>query len=299
MSVQLQSWLQDRLGVTVPLMGILRGPSLRELSVQVVEAMRGGGANQGHPWLVRLREAKGRPTARLFCFAYMTADEDAYAGWAAQLDPSVELWRVSYPELGGEHDALVRGPAEALRQHAADALAPMTDLPFAFYGHSMGGYIALDLARELETRGKAPRFVAAGALPTPEAVRAVVPSSSIATPEEISEDLALEVTKRMQFADALIEEPAFRALAVARTRRDVWLGVQAGVHRDDWAAARPQCPLWLFGGADDAMPTADKQPPKGLQPQGVEVLPGGHLFVEEPNAGAAVARKLSGWLTQT
>jgi NADPH:quinone reductase-like Zn-dependent oxidoreductase/surfactin synthase thioesterase subunit/NADP-dependent 3-hydroxy acid dehydrogenase YdfG/acyl carrier protein len=295
MSVQLQTYLQDRLGVAIPLMGILRGPSIRELATQVVDAMAKTQA-RSHSWLTRVHGPSGQPSARLFCFSYLTADEGAYAHWAASLDPSVELWRISYPELGGEHDALLRGPTEALRERAAEELLPLTDLPFGFYGHSMGGWVALDLARALEHKGRSARFIAAGALPTHATMRALLPVSNVATPEDISEDLVLEVLKRMKVAGPLIEQPALRDAIVARTRRDLWLGLNAHVQRGDWAVERPKGGLWLFGGADDPMSTADKETASALQPNGVEVLPGGHLFVEEPVAGAALAQRLSAWL---
>jgi acyl transferase domain-containing protein/NADPH:quinone reductase-like Zn-dependent oxidoreductase/surfactin synthase thioesterase subunit len=301
MSVQLQSWLQNRVGVTVPLMRILRGPSIRELSSEVLSLADRAGRKPPHAWLKQVRAAGPfAPTGRVFCFSYMTADGDAYQGWAESLHPSVELWTITYPDLGGELDALLRGPAEALRRTGADELMALTDLPYAFYGHSMGGFVALDLACELEARGRAPRFVAVGALPTLETMRSIVPQTSVATPEEISDDFVVQVMNRMQVPAALLNEPAFREQALARTRRDLWLGVQGQFQRTDKTLAQPKCPVWLFGGNHDPIATADKRPAgvPGLEPAGVVEVSGGHLFVEQSPAREQVAQRLSAWLTE-
>ena len=187
-------------------------------------------------------------------------------------------------------------PACAVCGAGADELAGLTDLPFGFYGHSMGGWVAMDLAKELERRGTAPRFVAVGALPTVETMRTILPPPA-QSPEEIAEDFVLEVMKRMQVPAAVLEHPRFRDQAIARTRRDLWLGLQGEFEKSTRAGDRPKSPVWVFGGNDDPVGTVDKQG-TALQAQQVVMVPGGHLFVEEPAAGEAIARKLSGALSR-
>jgi acyl transferase domain-containing protein/NADPH:quinone reductase-like Zn-dependent oxidoreductase/surfactin synthase thioesterase subunit/NAD(P)-dependent dehydrogenase (short-subunit alcohol dehydrogenase family) len=293
MSIQLQSWVEARLQVTVPLMKILKGASIRELSTDIVALAARASRHAPHAWLKRLT-TPASPKARLFCFSYMTSEGDAFASWVGALDPSIELWTVQYPDLGGEHDALLRGPPEGLLNLAATELTPLTDLPFGFYGHSMGGWVALDVARELEHLERKPRFVAVGALPTVETMRSIVPPG-VKTPEEISDDHVLEVLGRMQVPAALLEAPAFRQAAIARTRRDLWLGVQGAFDRDERPV--PRSPLWVFGGSDDPVLTVDKQgAQRGFDAAGVVAVPGGHLFVEEPVGRTQVTAQLSQFL---
>jgi len=91
----------------------------------------------------------------MFCFPYAGGGASAYRGWAASLPPSVEVCPVQLP---GRESRLREPPftrPEALIQAVADALIPYLDMPFVFFGHSMGGMIGFELTRELRRRGKA------------------------------------------------------------------------------------------------------------------------------------------------
>jgi medium-chain acyl-[acyl-carrier-protein] hydrolase len=103
-------------------------------------------------WLA-YREVNPRARRRLFCFPYAGGGASAYRGWAAALPADLEVCPVQLParesrlrEAAFERPApLVAALAEALQSHL--------DLPFAFFGHSMGAMIAFELTRELRRRG--------------------------------------------------------------------------------------------------------------------------------------------------
>lgn len=89
---------------------------------------------------------------RLFCFPYAGGGVMAFHGWAPQLPPEVELVAVQYP---GRGPLLGVPPYERigpLTQAVAELLAPRLDVPFAFFGHSMGALIAFEAARALRAR---------------------------------------------------------------------------------------------------------------------------------------------------
>ncbi len=92
-----------------------------------------------------------RPDARmrLFCFPYAGGGTSAYNPWAKSLPDEIALYSIRLP---GRESRLREAPhvrMAPLVQDLADALSPYLDLPFAFFGHSMGGLVTFELARQL------------------------------------------------------------------------------------------------------------------------------------------------------
>ncbi|MFL5884107.1 MAG: thioesterase II family protein [Thermoleophilaceae bacterium] len=91
--------------------------------------------------------------ARIFCFPYAGGRAQAYASWAGAMPHGCELSAFTYPGRGSRLRDRPLTSARALAGEAADALEPRLDLPFAFFGHSMGALIAFETARALRDRG--------------------------------------------------------------------------------------------------------------------------------------------------
>jgi medium-chain acyl-[acyl-carrier-protein] hydrolase len=97
---------------------------------------------------------KRRPGARLqlFCFPFAGGGASAFRGWQDQLPAWTELWPLEYPG----HETRFRDPSFDSAIPLADAicteLAAVIDLPFALFGHSMGGLLAFETARALRRR---------------------------------------------------------------------------------------------------------------------------------------------------
>jgi medium-chain acyl-[acyl-carrier-protein] hydrolase len=90
----------------------------------------------------------------MFCFPYAGGGASIYRGWGASLPGDLEVCPVQIPG----RESRLREPAfadpKAMITAIADALAPYWDLPFVFFGHSMGAMISFELARELRRRGR-------------------------------------------------------------------------------------------------------------------------------------------------
>lgn len=90
---------------------------------------------------------------RLFCFPYAGGSEIAYRTWQQNLPEAIEVLPIQLPGRGPR----MREPAltrlAPLAQALAQSLRPEMDLPFALFGHSMGGLIAFELARQLRREG--------------------------------------------------------------------------------------------------------------------------------------------------
>jgi len=90
---------------------------------------------------------------RMFCFHHAGGGASTYRGWGSSLLSDVEVCPVQTP---GRENRLREPPylnLKPLIPVLADALKPYMDLPFVFFGHSLGSLAAFELARELRRRG--------------------------------------------------------------------------------------------------------------------------------------------------
>lgn len=98
-----------------------------------------------------LRWPKPNPNARLrlFCFPFGGGGASFYRSWPDGLPTDVEFCAVQLP---GRENRLREPPFTQLSiliETLIRFLEPYLDIPFAFFGHSMGALIGFELAREL------------------------------------------------------------------------------------------------------------------------------------------------------
>ncbi|WP_399095035.1 thioesterase II family protein [Streptomyces sp. BBFR2] len=108
------------------------------------------------PWFVR-PPAAGAPAARLFCFPFSGTGASAFSAWPATVGDA-EICPVQFPgrenRLAHPHHTSYENLADQL----VEALAPLLDMPFAFFGHCAGALPAYESVLRL----------AAAGLPTPQ-----------------------------------------------------------------------------------------------------------------------------------
>jgi len=118
-------------------------------------AARGRAAVSAPRW-VAYASAPARVRLRLFVFPHAGSGTAAYRSWAAGLPPDVQLALVQLP---GREARLAEPPFRRMRDLVdalVPALAPHLDVPFAFFGHSMGAHVAFETARALRAEGREP-----------------------------------------------------------------------------------------------------------------------------------------------
>lgn len=89
------------------------------------------------------------PRLRMFCFSYAGGNASAYRDWYQQLPSDVELCSVQLPGRGARFKEKAFTSLPDLVAALSDAFAPFLDVPFVFFGHSMGAQVAFELARKL------------------------------------------------------------------------------------------------------------------------------------------------------
>lgn len=192
-------------------------------------------------------------------------------------------------ELPGRGRRLLEAPftrAEPLVAALADVLEPLTQQPYALFGHSMGALLAFELAHELRCRERsAPRrlFVSGRRAPyLPPARRGL---HLLPDAELLDEVRGMDGTPQEVFA-----EPELVQLLLPALRADFALC-------DAYAyVPRPplDCPITALGGsADPGVPpdTLDGWRAHTTAEYRQHVLPGGHFYLQD--AASTVARLIA------
>ena len=98
---------------------------------------------------IAFRRPNPQARLRLFCFPYAGNGAAMFRAWPGGLPAYVEVCPVQFPGRGSRlmETPFTRLPPliEALGQ----ALAPLLEKPFAFFGHSLGALVGFELARQL------------------------------------------------------------------------------------------------------------------------------------------------------
>ncbi|MEL6552537.1 MAG: alpha/beta fold hydrolase [Cyanobacteria bacterium J06621_11] len=99
-------------------------------------------------WLICLKQ-QPNPKLRLFCFAYAGGSAWSFRPWAKQVPESIEVCAIELPGRGKRLIEPALTDLEAIIQAVGPQMLPLSDVPFAFFGHSMGALIAFELSRWL------------------------------------------------------------------------------------------------------------------------------------------------------
>ncbi|WP_280250198.1 thioesterase domain-containing protein [Nocardia abscessus] len=233
------------------------------------------------------RKTAGTPSLRLFCWPFAGGKAAAYTPWRRELPDWVELCVI---ELPARQRHLAQTPIRRFTDLLDAALArvvPLTDLPFAFFGHSLGALTAYEVARRLPA-GIVPRALFLGGAVAPHLPR----------PGRLSElsdhEFVAAVGHYGGIPPEVRETPEVMALFLPALRSDFEIF-------DDYRftpATAPSCPAHLFGGRDDRQVAATQlEAWRDVLPglRSTELLPGGHFFLAEQRAAllGSLADKLA------
>lgn len=100
------------------------------------------------------RVRRDRPQMRLFCFPYAGGNALVFQRWHSLFPLWIEICPIQYPGRGNRIREKPFTNAKPLGQEVTEAIKPLLDLPYAFFGHSMGALIAFDVIHNLRKQHK-------------------------------------------------------------------------------------------------------------------------------------------------
>jgi medium-chain acyl-[acyl-carrier-protein] hydrolase len=98
---------------------------------------------------------------RVFALPYAGGNAYAYRSWQTEMPEGIQLCPIQLPGRGGRLRESPYTRMEKLIPDLGEALAPYCDVPFALWGHSMGGLISYELTHYLlRAHGVEPQLLA-------------------------------------------------------------------------------------------------------------------------------------------
>ena len=181
---------------------------------------------------------------RVFFFPYAGGGPAAFAKLCNGLAASFEGQAVHYPGRGSRSPQPPLTDLLALVENLAQAIPPLLDKPFAFFGHSMGGLIAFELARTLRRKGLAqPNILFFSACAAPQ-----LPNPHPSIHQLPDAEFVNELKKLNGIPPEILQNNELIGLSLPTIRADFEM-----LETYQYQPAAPlNCPLIALGGTDDS-----------------------------------------------
>jgi medium-chain acyl-[acyl-carrier-protein] hydrolase len=213
---------------------------------------------------------------RLFCFPYAGAGAAVFRQWPDHLPDHVELCLPCLPGRDGRIDeppAFSMAPLVA--SLAREMLASLTG-PYALFGHSMGAFIAFDLAHALSELGRPPAHLFVSAQRAPRLPYAGQPIFALPDDEFLA-----GIRARYDGIPEQVRQQKDLMASLLRTLRGDFTLAESYRYR---AAGRLLCPITAFGGLSDRQIAREHLEAWAAETSAgfhLHLLPGGHFFLHD------------------
>ena len=197
---QVLAAISDRCGVSLSPSEIAAAPTVAQLAERVESHSTGGADGRLAPTTVLLRSANEHTRETVFCFAGAGASALTFAPLAERLGDQTAV--VAFQAQGLENRAFPDWTVgRAARRHLQSLLAIQDRGPYTLVGHSLGSFIATEVANRLQSLGHEVELVAMldPFLParTVRAARAVLPDVTSALLEQAPVDRSVLWRRRL------------------------------------------------------------------------------------------------------
>ena len=212
---------------------------------------------------------------RLFCFPFAGGSAAAFAGWGEKLKPGIEVWAAQPRGRGMRFSEPPHQTVAEMVQDYLQVLRAHLDLPFAFYGHSLGGLLALELTQQLMANGHpmpCHLFIGASAPPVVGLIHPRIAHLS-------DESFVTAVQERYSgIPESVLNEPELMEIFLPALKADF----SAYETFDRNRRAQVRCPITAFAGRDDGVIAPDLMQEWRRHTEvsfDIRIVPGDHFFL--------------------
>lgn len=218
--------------------------------------------------------SKITPKLRLFCFHHSGGTAAFFRSWGLILPSTVELIAVQLSGREMRSSQPLATDVRAITKEIVDNFYAYQTVPFMFFGHSLGGLIAFEVAHELRMcHLKLPKHLIVSGRNAPQTI------SSNEKLHNLSDDLFIKGLEKYQgFSSEILQHKELMNTLLPRLRADFALS-----ETYQYSPKAPlDCPIMAMGGSDD--PTVSQQELAAWETQttkkfSVNLFPGGHFFL--------------------
>ena len=219
---------------------------------------------------------KPHPNAALLliCFPYAGGGTAVFRAWPDALTEAIELRVAQLPGRGPRlrEKPLVR--MGTLIETLVEALCPLLDRPFAFFGHSLGAIVAFEVACRLRDRGLVPAHLFVSGNIAPQLSDPAFPIHGL--PDDA---FLRELEELNGMPQAVLDSKELLEILLPVVRADFTL-----LENYTYDSRPPlHCPITAFGGLED--PRTTKSGLESWRTQTIEsfdvlMLEGDHFFLD-------------------
>ncbi len=292
MANQIRNWIQSNVAVDYSMMRIMRGPTMEEMSTQIIDELMGqtgmgGDSNEVKSeldkWIIRTRKVEN-PRMRLFCLPYFAGGASIFNTWHESLPDDIEICAVQFPGREERGDEKAYDDVTELVKRMTEIVEPLLTSPIAFYAHSSGAGIALEWARYLrKEKDVHPVKFMVGGWRSPDLVSPFKFLDKIADDEVYKEKNIPNIKghlRSLEIPESVIDNKEVFNEMLPALRADILLGKRYKYYDD----APLNCPITAFAGTNDTVFSEDqiKAWKKHTSSQfNFRRVNGGHLFCRD------------------
>jgi acyl transferase domain-containing protein/surfactin synthase thioesterase subunit len=296
MATELRRRIETQFEIHLPV-EFLAELNLEQFLIQLlclIEGQSDRSINQDRPttasnsWIIR-PQPNPHPDYRLFCIPYAGAGSSIFNSWSDRLPSEIEVCSIQLP---GRENRLQESPLTRLKpliQTLVPIIKPYLDLPFAFFGHSLGAWLSFELVRELRRQNcPLPTHLFVSGSKAPQLPDLKPPIHRLPDEKFIAKIKSFNGTPEAVLQDTQLMKrflPALRAdFAILETYF--------------YAEEIPlNCPITAFGGWEDSQVNQEELSAWKQQTDAeftLKMFPGNHFFLHSAHSDllAAIATQL-------
>ncbi len=229
--------------------------------------------NKLNPWVV-IPAPQRNPRIRIFCFPYAGGSSPVFREWPQKLPDFAEVCLVELPGRGRRLREPLHTDIDLLVSEMVESLLEYLDIPFVFFGHSMGALISYELSHYLSKyHDKIPSKLFVSGRTAPHLNSKEMPAHTLPDAQFLERIRELNGTP-----GAVLENAELMELMLPILRADFTLCETYTFSKFEMLP----CPISIFGGLQDS--SVEKRELQEWESHTssefkLHMLPGDHFFI--------------------